>query len=114
MKPLADFHQVILTWGSKGNGSRFYGIGKHFASEQWRMIGDDTVSVIIPRTEKGKALLRLLNTIDFSSELNPDRWIFVGRIIDTPERLRKAGCSANKVLLVDVEKTTEALMEGER
>lgn len=114
MKNLSDFNQVIFTWGSKGSGSRFYGIGKHLVSEQWRMIGNDKVSVIIPRTQKAKKLLQLLSTIDFSSELSDDRWVLVGRLIDTPERIRKSGCSANKVLLVDIDKTTEAFMEGER
>ncbi len=110
---MSEYNQVMFTWGSGESGNRFYGIGKYFASEQWRMVGNDKVSVIIPRNKKGKALLRLLNTIDFSDELNPDKWLLTGRIIDTPERLRQSGCSANKVLLVNLDTTMEALKEGD-
>ena len=109
---ISDYKTVIFTWGGGEGGNRFYRTGKYFVSEQWRMVGDDKVSVVIPRTKKTKKLLRLLSTIDFSSELNPDKWLLAGRIIDTPAKLRKSGCEANKVLLVDIEKTTEALQKG--
>lgn len=72
------------------------------------MVGSNKVSVVIPRTKKAKALIRRLRQTDYSDELG-DKWILVGRIIDTPEKLRKAGCSANKVLMVDIDMTTEAL-----
>jgi hypothetical protein len=110
---ISQYNQIVFTWGKGKGGTRFYGVGKYFVSEQWRMVGSDKVSVVIPRTKKGKKLLRLLNTIDFSSELNPDRWLLTGRIIDTPERLLKSGCSANKVLLVDIDTTTGALKGGD-
>ena len=111
-KDLSDHRTAIFTWGSGEGGDRFYGVGKYFISEQWRTVGDDKISVVIPRTKRTKKLLRLLNTIDFSSELNPDKWLLAGRIIDTPVKLRKSGCKANKVFIVDIETTTEALQEG--
>lgn len=109
---ISQYNQIVFTWGSGKGGNRFYGVGKYFLSEQWRMVGSDKVSVVIPRTKRGKSFLKLLRAIDFSSELNPDRWLLAGSIIETPERVRKSGCSANKVLLVDIDTTMEALKEG--